>query len=441
MKSFTIAAAGAALIGAASAKVCQNITVPVQVSARNGKFDATALTTQSNIEVTNFILDLTQQGKNFTAEVLQGYETVTGTYNLAATYCRPDSGAPNVIQVLTHGIGFDRSYWDFPLNHYNYSYVNEAVDQYGFATIAYDRPGIGQSSHGEPVNEIQAYLEVSALTALTTEIRAGKVQGVPQFGKVVHVGHSFGSEHTYLLTAMNPKISDGIALTGFSTNGSFVPYFALGGNFVDVKTNAALAPQYAHGYLAAGDASAVQTNFFSPGAFDPAVLAAAVSTGQPVTIGELLTIGGEIGVPNTFAGPVLIVTGERDIPYCGGNCLAPPAGYASIPAAAKSSFKNAGVFDVVIVPGAGHGLNLEFSHPFTYSTINNFFVQNGASPKGAAASGSTSSSAPVATSSASFVTSVVSASSAAASASGGPWSGSWEGGHGGHGQPWGHHGW
>lgn len=275
------------------------------------------------------------------------YKTVTGTYDLAATYCTPDSGANGVTQVLTHGIGFDRSYWDLSFNNYNYSYVAEAVDTYKFSTLSYDRPGIGQSTHGEPVNEIQALLEVDALRALTQALKAGKIPGVAKPKKTVHVGHSFGSEHTYALTAMYPGISDGIALTGFSQNGSFVPYFALGGNFVQANLNPALT-SYVDGYLAASDASAVQTNFFAPGMFDPKILALATSTGQPVTVGELLTIGGETGSINHFAGPVLIVTGARDIPYCGGNCLAPPTGYASIPAAAVKTLPDAKPFQVNI---------------------------------------------------------------------------------------------
>jgi len=50
---------------------------------------------------------------------------------------------------------------------------------------------------------------------------------------------------------------------------------------------------------------------------------------------------------------------ERDIPYCGGDCLATgdPA-LPSIPAASKPYFPNAAVFEAFIVPGAGHGLNL-----------------------------------------------------------------------------------
>ncbi|KAI6879971.1 hypothetical protein KC318_g19249, partial [Hortaea werneckii] len=133
---------------------------------------------------------------------------------------------------------------------------------------------------------------------------------------------------------------------------------------------------YSHGYLAAGDESGVQTNFFSPGAFPPELLTFATNNGQPVTQGELLTIGGEIAVPNTFCGPVLVITGERDVPYCGGDCLAAPTGYDSIPAKAQEGFSNTEI-TVDIVAGAGHGLNLEYSHPETYSSIFSFLSDNG----------------------------------------------------------------
>lgn len=278
-------------------------------------------------------------------------------------------------------IGFDRSYWNVPLNNYNYSYDKVAVDKYGYATFAWDRLGIGMSSHGDPVEEIQSLLEVDALRALTEGLRHGSIKDVPQFNKVVHVGHSYGSEHTYSLTSMYPNISDGIALTGFSRNGSFVPYFELGGNFVDVKTNAALAPKYAHGYLAAGDASGVQTNFFSPGMFSNETLQYAASTGQPVTVGELLTIGGEVVPLNPFEGPALVITGQRDVPYCGGSCYNGAPNGSSIPQeSSQAGFTDTNI-TTVIVPNAGHGLNLEYSHPFTYKTINDFFESHGLAPR------------------------------------------------------------
>ncbi|KAH9832753.1 putative alpha beta-hydrolase protein [Teratosphaeria destructans] len=373
MKAYT-AAAVAALAAMAEARRCQNLTVPITASARNGVFNVS--TPVTNIDVTNFILDLTQQGKNYSANTLTGYATVSGKYNIAATYCEPDSGPADTLQILTHGIGFDRSYWDLPANNYNYSYVKEAVDEYGYSTFTYDRLGIGMSSHGEPVNEIQAWLEVDALKELTLMLRAGSVSGISKaYAKTVHAGHSFGSEHTYALTAMYPNITDAIALTGFSQNGSFIPYFGLGGNFLQANLNPALT-SYVDGYLAASDQSAVQTNFFAPGAFDPAILAIATSTGQPVTVGELLTIGGETGSVNHFPDPVLIITGGRDIPYCGGNCYSAPTGYPNIPSTSKNNFPDAKSFQVVIVGEAGHGLNLEYSHPYTYSEVLNFFLQN-----------------------------------------------------------------
>ncbi|KAK5688288.1 hypothetical protein LTS10_000266 [Elasticomyces elasticus] len=371
---FTSAAAIAALSGLSAARQCHNITVEVDVSARNGVFNQT--TPVTNIDVTNFLLNLVQAGKNYTAATLEGYATVSGKYQLATTYCEPDSGNASTVQLLTHGIGFDRSYWDLSFNNYNYSYSCEAVDQYGFATFSWDRLGIAQSQHGEAVNEIQAWLEVDALRALTEQLRNGSIAAIgKKYEKVVHVGHSFGSQHTYALTAMYPGISDGIALTGFSQNGSAVcgvPEFALGGGFIQANTVASLS-DYPNGYLASATPSSVQVNFFSPGAFDPEILALAYSTGQPVTVGELLTFGGETGSINHFAGPTIIVTGERDTPYCGGNCYALSP---SIPQLAFATIPDAKNPQAVVIPNAGHGLNLEYSHPLTYKTINDYFVQN-----------------------------------------------------------------
>lgn len=69
---YTIATV-AALAGLVSARQCQNLTIPVSLSARNGVFNLTA--PQNNIEVTNFILDLTQPGKNYSADILEGVST------------------------------------------------------------------------------------------------------------------------------------------------------------------------------------------------------------------------------------------------------------------------------------------------------------------------------------------------------------------------------
>ncbi|RDI81626.1 hypothetical protein Vi05172_g8392 [Venturia inaequalis] len=367
-----------ALATIAEARQCQDLTIPIDVSARQGKYNIQTPT--DNVAVTNFILDLTRQGHNYTNEALAGYQTVSGKYNIAATICHPDKGPSSTLQILTHGIGFDRSYWDISYNNYNYSYVSQATDKYGYSTFFFDRLGIGMSSRGEPINEIQVNLEIAALQALTTMLRNGTVPGCSyKPKKTVHVGHSFGSIQTYSLAVLTPQLSDGLILTGFSQNGSFPPYFELGGNFILAKNVPSLT-SYPVGYFASGDASAVQTNFFAPKVFDPAILAFATSTGQPVTPGELITLGGLSGMKSTFTGPVLIITGERDIPFCGGDCII--TGNPALPnllAQSKPYLPNVKNFTGFVVPGSGHGLNLEYSHTLTYSTMLNYLQDQGLS--------------------------------------------------------------
>lgn len=364
----------------ASARNCQNLTIPVSISARNTNFALQAPAT--NIDATNFVLNLAQPGMNYTNEVLVSsndtndqFRDVSGTWAIAATYCEPDSGPGKALQVLTHGIAFDRSYWDFPAAAYNYSYVNAALAR-NYSTFSYDRLGLGGSSRGDPVNEVQTALEVASLVALTQQLRAAQVPGVAAcYEKVVHVGHSYGSIQSYALTAAHAELSDGVALTGFSLAlGAFTPAFLYGGNFVQARESGAAAlATYPPGYLVSADVTAAQSNFFAPGNFDPAILEAAYTTGQPVTVGELMTIGGATAGNNTFGGPVLVITGERDIPFCGGNCL---TSSPSIPAQSEKYFTNASSFDTIIVGGTGHGLNLEYTSHETYTSILDFFDKN-----------------------------------------------------------------
>lgn len=84
---------------------------------------------------------------------------------------------------------YAHSYWDLSYNDFNYSYVDVATDKYKYCTLAYDRLGIGNSSHGEPRDEIQASLEVAAIAELTMMLRNGTFPGVNHaFTKVAHVG-------------------------------------------------------------------------------------------------------------------------------------------------------------------------------------------------------------------------------------------------------------
>ncbi|KAG5942772.1 hypothetical protein E4U53_007167 [Claviceps sorghi] len=356
---------------------CWNMTIPISISARNGVFDLKPPTTE--IEVTALFLDISRPGNNATAQYLKDYATVSGDYTLAATYC--EAAAPcarDALQILTHGIGFDRSYWDYPYHSWNYSYVREAVRD-GYSTLAWDRLGVGESSHGNAVNEIQINLEIAALKAITEMARAGQLPQVSRkFSKIIHLGHSFGSAMTYGLTALYPSISDGIVLTGFSQVSKYMAYFALAANFVPVSRIHALADEYDDGYIAPRSKVGVHINFFGPNNFDPRLLEVAYRRGQPAATGELLTVGS--GPPSSdFAGPVMIITGDRDIPFCGGNCMATVEDKASAPnliEQSRDNFKKAKVFNATVVPDVGHALNFGYPARRAFGIIEEFLKTN-----------------------------------------------------------------
>jgi pimeloyl-ACP methyl ester carboxylesterase len=333
-------------------------------------------------------------------------------------------------------------YWDLSYNNYNYSYVNNALAA-GYSTLAIDRFGIGNSSHGDPFNEIQAQAEVEALNAVTTKLRNG---GIPEVGasysKVIHVGHSFGSVQSYWLSALYPNNTDGVVLTGFSVAGQFLPYIVAGWNLHSARLNQPLrlgnassqgvrkiAAQsgldqnlvpglqkvlsaagvelssqdvwndvattevldlitgynkttfqynYPCGYLVSSDLTALQYAFLFPGNYDVGIALAGEQTKQPVTTGELLTIGSSPS-SSPFTGPVIVVTGQHDVPFCGGNCYGklPNTTAADIPAGVAAAYPAASAFKSHIQPNTGHGLNFHYNATAGYQVIQDFLASNG----------------------------------------------------------------
>lgn len=252
--------------------------------------------------------------------------------------------------------------------------MDNAVD-HGYHTLAYDRLGLGQSSHGDPKDEIQAFIEVAALAQLTEMVRKGSIPGQQQEEKpekVVHVGHSFGSGLSYALTATFPELSDGIVLTGFALNSSFQGYFLAGGNFQQAHLSTMKNREsYAPGYLVSSDVNANQVLFFAPPYFDPKMLEFAEKHKQPVAVGELLTMNSS-PTQSAFAGPVLIITGDQDVPFCGGDCSNTGGVAPSIPDMGRKAFPKTNKFEAYVQPNTGHGLNMHYNATAAYDYIAGF---------------------------------------------------------------------
>lgn len=428
------------LAGFAAARQCVNLTIPVDIASRQGQFKEVPV--ETNLEVGAFATRFNQFDFNYTAALLEGYQTLKKSYQISASYCQPDGGSKGTIQVLSHGIGFDKTYWDLNYNNYNYSYVNSALAA-GYSTLAIDRLGIGNSSHGDPFNEIQAQAEVEALNEVTKKLRSGSISEIKTpYSKVIHVGHSFGSVQSYWLSALYPNNTDGVVLTGFSVASQFLAYFAAGNDLHSARLNQPfrlgnsstevvykLATQYGldmnivsgltkvlngagidltsqevwdivattavgdvitgyngtapplnypSGYFANADLNTLQYLFLWPGNFDVGLAVVGEQTKQPVTTGELLTIGSS-PMSSPFTGPVLVVTGEHDVPFCGGNCYGQIMGQnlPDIPSGTKMAFPNASKFEAHIQPNTGHGLNLHYNATAGYQVIQNYLASSG----------------------------------------------------------------
>ncbi len=199
---------------------------------------------------------------------------------------------------------------------FNYSYINYAVDKCGYSTLAIDRFGIGLSSMADPLNIVQAPASMSAIYEVTKRLRAGDLPDVQKkFKKVVHVGHSFGSFLSYELVAMHPDIRDGIILTGFSQNGTYVPMISAGMNWqVACMNQPARFGNHSTGYLTWSNMGSNQYGFFKAGYFDIQMLVHSEVKKMPATLGEMLTLGSQPRSAPGFKGPVMVFTGSTSSP-------------------------------------------------------------------------------------------------------------------------------
>lgn len=302
--------------------------------------------------------------------------------------------------------------------------------------------GIGNSSHGDPINEIQAQLEVEALRAVTTLLRAGEIPEITcNYSKVIHVGHSFGSIQSYWLSALYPGLTDGLVLTGFSVNGSFLPSQTVPGwNLASARLNQPLrfgdapndkieavsnkwrvstslihAAQVALNYVGisvstddiwndiattqvgniiVGWNETVERLNYPSGYLTHSDLTAnqfvflrygAYDIGLGVITEQTkqpVTIGELLtagGSPSSspFTGPVIVFTGEYDEPFCGLDCFATGGVAPSIPAEVAEVFPNAKAFEAYIQPGTGHGINAHYNSSAGNAYVQQWLAANG----------------------------------------------------------------
>ena len=310
-------------------------------------------------------------------------QNFTGTFNISVEYCTPNQKGPkaSTIQFLTHGLGFDKKYWDFRLpsvpKNTQYSYITTALAN-GYSTFSWDRLGCGLSSVPDPYLVVQAPIELTVLATLTGILRQGgfKGEGIPPPKKVIHVGHSWGSELSNALAALpqGNELSDGLILTAFSHQFQYGNYFIAASSLHLASTNQpARFGNRSTGYVTWGDKFANQYSFLEYPYFDPAVLDYAESTKFPMTIGELLTQGALNYNASTFKGPVLWLAAQRDLIFCQGDCV----GLFNKTSPVVEAFSGSSDVEVYIQPNVGHGINLHKNATGAYNVAQSWAGKHG----------------------------------------------------------------
>ncbi|GAB7349485.1 hypothetical protein MBLNU459_g0196t1 [Dothideomycetes sp. NU459] len=349
--------------------VCINGLIPVTASTTMNKHLNLTLPANQTV-VTEIFVEMLQAGSNLIDTIVGKNANISGTYNISAQLCYPRSTGINAssVQFLTHGVGFAKNYWDVAPG---YSYVDVAAAN-GYTTFSYDRLGVGLSSHPDPIQVVQAPLEVSIAHQLVQMLRNGSVAST-SFSHVVGTGHSFGSFITQALTKSYPSDLDAAVLTGFSLSMTGLPTFLTSLDLSIAAINDALRfSGLPTGYLVANNYIGNQFAFFRAQGFPPSNLAIADATKQTVTLGELFTLAAVTG-NTTYTGPVDVVDGANDWPFCQGNCSYP----MDLAAAAKALYPMTRNFTSYLAPNCGHGLNLHYAATAAYEQIQAFVMGNG----------------------------------------------------------------
>jgi pimeloyl-ACP methyl ester carboxylesterase len=339
---------------------------------------------QINLEIPQNQQDTTQTiiqlqyagtGPKFEEKVVGEPHKVTRSFNISSTLCVPKKGADSskALQVLTHGVGLDHSYWDFLPG---YSYVDVAA-KHGASTFSYDRLGVAKSSTPEgddPLQVIQGPMEVVILDTLIKLLKAGHV-GDKKYQKIISTGHSYGSVLTVGLTHSYPDAVDAAILTGMTTNSTGLPFFIAGLNAEIANRNNPL--RFGHlnnGYLVSQNAISAQTAFLHYPGTPAGALETLELNKQTVTMGVLLTLGLILQPAPKFTGPVFVANGINDIPFCLGDCEYPTDLSAAVP---KVLYPNSNVTGTKNYAKAGHGLNVQTAAPEVFEDIQQFIKKSG----------------------------------------------------------------
>lgn len=361
---------------------CKSLFVQAKANSMNVEFTNVDDDYSNATYVTQTLLDYATQMTNWTQAHMpsKNLKPFAATYKIKAHYCTPISHAKtnSSLIVAVHGIGFDSAYWDVAYES-SYSFVKHAAS-HGYSTFIYDRIGCGQSEAPSTggFSAIQSPTEVSVLESILTQLRFDKLVGNKNHGKITLVGHSYGSAQSQAISSVAPNLIEGLVLTGFSMNSSSVADFILSGTLT-IANQVSTLPQLQNRpdiWIATASAIADVQQFLNPPYYSLGAANYGRTIANPVTLGGLLTQGAIGGMATNYTGPVFVIDGAADLPFCGRNCYAPAPSDGDQAQAVKALFPATSNFSSFILPHTGHGIALSDTSSEASEQILSFIIAN-----------------------------------------------------------------
>ncbi|MBO0879975.1 MAG: alpha/beta hydrolase, partial [Mycobacterium sp.] len=272
-----------------------------------------------------------------------------------AEFCLPRGRTPQTVQLLVHGTTYNHTYWDFRYQPPKYSYVNAAV-RAGYAILAIDRIGDGQSSH-PPSSQIVFPNTIYTLHQVVDDLRNGTLG--TKFDFVIEVGHSLGSSYT-VDEQSTYQDADALILTGYGHQVSSSFQKSSGSTLYPAVDD----PKFANSGLDAGyhttkPGEIGRLYFHLPGA-DPSIVALNEKLKDTVELAEGQRLPEITKLSPNVRVPTLIFTGQHDIVYCNADdCSTEQSFYQ----AESPYFTSAACLRTMVMPNTGHDVALHYSAP------------------------------------------------------------------------------
>ncbi|WVW80210.1 hypothetical protein I302_102187 [Kwoniella bestiolae CBS 10118] len=301
---------------------------------------------------------------------------VKEAYSIYFEYCEPSGTTPKGIYQTHHGLVATADYWNVQVDDSVgvYSFAENAAAN-GWATLSYDRLGVGRSAHPDGTNIVQIPYEIEQSVGIARALREGTLGDLGRFDTIVGVGHSYGSGLVTGVTSISPTTFDAIILTGYSSNATDGPIGII--QFQPTISSLAYPERFSsnpNDYVITPTQTNDQLGFFHYPNYTREAIETFTRTKGEFTLGQRYTRG----IPATlnrdnYTSPVLVFTGENDGIYCTANCyitsLPPPATQLD---KTRELFPSVENFQTFVVNDTGHGINFHTTAREAYRKIFEF---------------------------------------------------------------------